>query len=52
LERRKHKLECVGDDELSGREEVEEVDVFIHLESRKEMRVKGRSGSQSWSKSW
>jgi hypothetical protein len=37
---------------MSGREEVEEVDVFIHLEGMKEMRLKGRSDSQFWSKSW
>jgi hypothetical protein len=37
---------------MSGRGEVEEVDVFIHLEVGREMRIKGRSDSQSWCKSW
>jgi hypothetical protein len=37
---------------MSGKEEVEVVDVFIHLEGMKEMHVKDRSDSQSWGKSW
>lgn len=50
--RKRHRLECVRDDGMTGGEEAEGEDVFINLEGGKEMRVKGRSDSQFWSKSW
>jgi hypothetical protein len=37
---------------MSGRGEVEELDVFIHLGVGSEMRIKGRLDSQSRCKSW
>lgn len=51
-ERKRYRLERVRDDGMAGREEAEVEDIFIHLEGGKEVRVKGRSDSESCSKSW
>jgi len=37
---------------MSGNEEAQGVDIFIHLEGGREVRIKDRSASQCWSKSW
>jgi hypothetical protein len=52
-ERKRCRLECVKDDRMTGGgKAAEREDVFIHLKGEKEMRVKGRSDSQFWSKPW